>query len=761
MLELRLSAERAANATLFWGTYRPNLYFGTRPRLPHSVMTGLMWYTLEHHSGFRHIRHTCEQGEDDLERFGYVKHDGRFFGVQELVDPEIRYSLKTEFVKQPGGDHGGNWAVRISGTPNVTDTHPAHASIIFYLGFDGIGDMELVNKITDNKGFTEPINIIGDTEGLDKFNFKIVDAHHMWIGPNSTTVSRVLGMRIVDENLWRAKELLEKHLVSRVKRLVPHDAVMLPTPEALFTLDHEVEEGSNIFMIQKNVQGSFQFDVIFKSGSSPSPLQGGMDASIQNAYDAYDARFEKIFGLAAKGYTKSRIKFAQTALSNLIGGIGYFYGDSIVDHTPEEHADRDELDEDEFTVHTPHPEKTKPMSLFSGTPSRSFFPRGFLWDEGFHQILVGHWDNDLSLEIIRSWFALMDDHGWIAREQILGEEARSKVPEKFQIQFPNYANPPTLIIPLAEEADAARKRIVSSGDPEVVRNRHLLDPRLGTDYLLRIYPYLRRFYQWFRRTQKGEIKRWGRSAPNKEAYRWRGRTLNHTLTSGLDDYPRAVPHQGELHLDLLCWMGYMAKTLRMVAERLEEHDDADEYDMQYNNILANIDALHWDEDEEIYCDLTVDADDESEFVCHRGYITLFPLLLGLLPPDSPRLEPLLDLMHDPDHLWTSYGLRSLSKQDPNFGEGENYWRGPIWMNMNYLALAALHKNYIHVDGPYQAKAAKIYQQLRSNVVRNLYKQFRSTGFLWEQYAEKDGAGQRAHPFSGWTALIVLIMAEKY
>ena len=30
------------NETL-WGAYRPNLYFGLRPRLPKSLMTGLLW----------------------------------------------------------------------------------------------------------------------------------------------------------------------------------------------------------------------------------------------------------------------------------------------------------------------------------------------------------------------------------------------------------------------------------------------------------------------------------------------------------------------------------------------------------------------------------------------------------------------------------------------------------------------------------------------------------------------------------------------
>lgn len=54
------------------------------------------------------------------------------------------------------------------------------------------------------------------------------------------------------------------------------------------------------------------------------------------------------------------------------------------------------------------------------------------------------------LEIVKSWFSLVDEDGWIAREQILGDEARSKVPAEFQVQYPHHANPPTLFIAITE-----------------------------------------------------------------------------------------------------------------------------------------------------------------------------------------------------------------------------------------------------------------------------------------------------------------------
>lgn len=117
--------------------------------------------------------------------------------------------------------------------------------------------------------------------------------------------------------------------------------------------------------------------------------------------------------------------------------------------------------------------------------------------------------------------------------------------------------------------------------------------------------------------------------------------------------------------------------------------------------------LHWSEDMQMYCDVGVNDEgtmtsyanfkahlivtDESYHVCHKGYLSIFPVLLSLLPPSSPHLGHVLELIRDPHHLWSPYGVRSLSVSHPEFGQGENYWKGPIWIQMNYLALSALHK----------------------------------------------------------------------
>lgn len=50
---------RAANQSLLWGPYRPNLYFGIRPRIAKSLMGGLMWSKVDNYQDVQNSKSCC------------------------------------------------------------------------------------------------------------------------------------------------------------------------------------------------------------------------------------------------------------------------------------------------------------------------------------------------------------------------------------------------------------------------------------------------------------------------------------------------------------------------------------------------------------------------------------------------------------------------------------------------------------------------------------------------------------------------------
>ncbi|KPV71697.1 glycoside hydrolase family 63 protein, partial [Rhodotorula graminis WP1] len=772
----------SANSSLLWGTYRPGLYFGLRPRLPSTLMTGLMWFGVGDYQSYSKPRHECDQ-RDGL-TYSFAEHDGRSAAKQVLNDKENNVRLTVRWIKVAGGAEGGSWAMRIEGEPiedgEYLPRRPhklSRISLINYFGNDGLlSYLELGNKL-DKSGLESPVVLKGSTPGLGGYRIRIEDHktnEALYPGPHVSDFgdklerTQYMALGVPAGMVWQAKSGSLARQLSPPQLLKPYGQNSPPDPAILFTLPNVVQHNAGLYAVQRAYQGRWGVDIFFDSDASPSGLDyDSLSVALGAASIAYQERFAALFP-AISTLPERQQAFARAITANLVGGIGYFYGPSLVDRT---HSQEWDAEADASNPPALNAQATEPMELFTATPSRSFFPRGFYWDEGFHLALIGAWDNDLGLEIFRSWMQLADEDGWIAREQILGEEARSRVPEAFQTQYPAYGNPPTLIMGLTGFISRLRDSGVSlsafddslpssssdlSADPTALASLHLKSPTLAASFLRGVYPKLKSHYEWFRRTQRGEIRAYGRRARSgREAYRWRGRTADHVLTSGLDDFPRAVPpHAGELHVDLASWMAFFSRTMRDVADFLGEEDDVDDFDEQFEAIVGNIDDLHWSDEQQMYCDASVDDDDESYHVCNAGYVSLFPFLLSLLPPSSPHLGATLELLRDEAHLWSPYGLLSLSKAHPLFGKGENYWRGPIWIQMNYLALAALN-NYAKEPGPYQVRAAEIYAELRNNVISNVFQEWERTGTVWEQYNAATGQGQRSDPFTGWTSLVTL------
>ncbi|KYM92130.1 Mannosyl-oligosaccharide glucosidase [Atta colombica] len=740
----------------YWGTYRSGVYFGLKTRDPHSLVTGLMWYFprfLRHDgTGFKHW---CEQG-DELDRYAWLEHDGRTFGIQEIVDnPAV---IRTTFVKKPGGYHGGDWTARIAVSSKKEEQIGEEMSLLFYTAIEEGTKGWIKANLGDYNRLT---GIEGNTQGLGSFiiNVNLINGT---IEEHSFLATVAPGLNVLKETVFQSlriatqKGSMEKHVV-----LAGEQLPLLPEGK---------KKDPNFVVTQVTGKIPFEIEVSYESGSFSNRMDvkltgNNYDEALKDHRELFSKKFENVFKLKSKGYTDDEVAFAKMAFSNLIGSIGYFYGASQVQ-----------------SIYTQEPVPYWKAPLYTAVPSRSFFPRGFLWDEGFHGLLISAWDMEIELDIISHWFDLMNVEGWIPREMILGQEAMAKVPEEFITQINTNANPPTFFLTL--------DFLLQHKEQDLLKhNYQLLD---------KLYPRLQKWFSWFNTTQVGELP---------STYRWRGRDekttkeLNpKTLTSGLDDYPRAShPSVTERHVDLRCWIAFAARVMARIAETLSYPATKYQETFQYlsdNNLLNK---LHWSPNAQAYSDYGLHTDkvilrkiasppsrkqqsanmqmtsEMKRIVLENpslkfidttfGYVSLFPFILQIVEPDSPQLGKILQDLRDPDLLWTKYGLRSLAKTSPlymkyNTEYDAPYWRGPIWINLNYLTVRAAYY-YSNVTGPYQESAKRLYQELRKNLIQNIIMQYRKTGYLWEQYDSTEGKGKGSHPFTGWTSLVVLLMAEIY
>ena len=132
----------------------------------------------------------------------------------------------------------------------------------------------------------------------------------------------------------------------------------------------------------------------------------------------------------------------------------------------------------------------------------------------------------------------------------------------------------------------------------------------------------------------------------------------------------------------------MAGALKRVSGFLKEYEDQNLFARHEQAIQRNIESLHWSGEHQVYCDASID-NRTHVLVCHKGYISLFPFLVGLIAPNHTHLGAVLHLIRDENELWSPNGVRSLSKTDRYYGTYENYWRSPVWININYMILEQL------------------------------------------------------------------------
>ena len=823
------------------------------------------------------LRHDAEE-RDGVTKYGWLQHDGDGFGVQGIVDRKMNVNLTTSFIRPEG--HSDRWAVRIHGLP-IGSAKDQAISLYFYTSLadeshslevlggevaDALGlkidageeGGESILRAALATGTTARSPSLQTADGVKTLDQTYYYGVHIDTRPPSAALKRkqAANQAPPQQYTWAAKDIVKNALVEDYRKMYgkyqqeveeqkrahatqhrgnknPPQFQAPQPPPFIATLPNTLESDANVLVIQRVLSLPFTMDFVLQPAEVDAATQasakelGGTDGwfgekTLAQALAARSTRFDEEFtakfpstaALASKtteGSKRGDHEFSQALLSNLLGGIGYFHGPWLMEQSPAVPA------KGRSPAIPAKIREMSPQTLFSAVPSRSFFPRGFMWDEGFHQLLVSTWNLDLSLAILGSWFGQIQSDssppGWLPREQILGEEARRRVPSEFQAQKPSVANPPVLILALEKilqrikRREAKERKETSTVTAETQRQIELFNA-----FLLKWIPTIHMHVQWFFVTQASAVvtkpistislNQVTQVALLPKSFRWAGRTLHHCLASGLDDYPRArfipdakkdrVPNSAqqerdarlnivhlaseigeEGHVDLHAWMILLAKTMAGLTEYLEHHHQqvgeevkyatmSETYSNYASELSRTLPELHWNSKSSSFADYVYKNGTRS-FVTHIGYVSLLPMFLTVLDPTGPELLAILkNLRSDAWGLWTAAGLRSLSKNDKYFGSGEDYWKGHIWINMQYLAAQALTHYADHPRSPEEVRtlASELSGELRANVAGNVAREYHRTGYVWEQYHALTGKGRKSHPFTGWTALTLLIKSAE-
>lgn len=490
------------------------------------------------------------------------------------------------------------WTARIKFSTVSSPNHnpsvdlPPPVILLLYVGIEGTGYLRPIVL----KSATKLEAIEGSTSDIPSFNFQLRNvkkSHAGRIVGQSYLASSTQGAHHFEDAVYHGFTLNQEAAAAASSSASSQQQQL---NAKLLQLKGILSERPSIVVSEYTFHPPQEFEIRFAEGEEqvqPMTTKTYEDMLMQK-WTEFDSKFERTFKLSTAveppRYSSKQVAMAKLALSNLLGGLGYFHGSSLVAPAgSSRNGGNDAASTKEYWA----------APLFTAVPARSFFPRGFLWDEGFHQLIVLHWDPLITIDVLSQWLNLMNVDGWIAREQILGLEARARVPAEYIVQRSEFANPPSFFLTL----DVLLSKSTPTNATTTNDSMPLFQRDLLQKFLEHAYPRLRTWYLWLNTTQTGTVP---------GSYRWRGRNettqleLNpKTVTSGLDDYPRAThPTEHERHLDLYCWMAYASGVMATIAQRVGRKSDAVQFRLteQYLKSAQQLDRLHWSSDLGVYAD---------------------------------------------------------------------------------------------------------------------------------------------------------------
>lgn len=308
------------------------------------------------------------------------------------------------------------------------------------------------------------------------------------------------------------------------------------------------------------------------------------------------------------------------------------------------------------------------------TPDRLPHKHLWLWDSVFHAVGFRNFDASLAEELILAVLDCQEENGFIPH-----------------CGYPDGASeitqPPVL-------AWGAWKVCEKSGN---------------MDFLKTVFEANEKFLLWCRENRRDT---------QDELYTWLTKDdVNCRCDeSGMDNSPRFDSHSRLQAIDLSCFMANEARAMAKIAARLRDAEKEEFYTRWYHSIRKDINSKLWCADEGFYYDY-----DLTNGALHKvqSVASFLPLFAGVC--DGTQAAALVAKLLDPETFGTTLPIPSISRQDPTYGS--DMWRGPVWINYNYMISDGLAEN----GYPELALA------IRTKTVKSVNDWYMRTGTVYEFY----------------------------
>jgi alpha,alpha-trehalase len=196
------------------------------------------------------------------------------------------------------------------------------------------------------------------------------------------------------------------------------------------------------------------------------------------------------------------------------------------------------------------------------------------------------------------------------------------------------------------------------------------------------------------------------------------------------------------------------RAMAQLADKLGKPEEAAEYRKKASDLKAAILKHMWFADEAMFYNIRRDTGKPVRRVSYSNFV---PLSWDVVPDESAK-KMIRRYMLNKDVMLAPYGIRSLSRQDPDYNNAAviipySNWQGPIWINANYMHYIAL-KRY-----GFNKEAAELSGILGRMVLADIAK----WGSMHEDYHADTGEGLAPTPeqsenhvfsgFVGWNLLV--------